>query len=451
MAAEKLSHGHTSGYFMKITVHRGSHEIGGSCVEISDDKARIVVDIGMPLVDSNGERFDFKKYNRLKGHELVKEGVLPDIKGFYERDTSNKPVDALIISHSHVDHYGLIGFVRKDIPCHLGAGTKRLIDLTNIFVGGNNYIHKERILKSEKQFQIGNFSITPFLMDHLAFDSYAFLIENNGKKIVYSGDFRAHGRKPKALDRFLNGVPKEIDALMLEGSLFGRDGKSKTEEDVEHDIIAEIKDSSSPVFAMPSGQNIDRIVSFYKAAMKTKRLFVIDVYIANILNALKDLAKIPHPSKSFSNIRVFYPRRLCQKLERIGKKELMTRFRNFRISREELNKNINKTLMVVRSSMLSDLKRLKGIEGSTLIYSMSRIYLEGDSMKEFTDFIKNKKMKMAYAHTSGHAPVEALKKVVAVIKPKKVIPIHTFKPEMYAEAFKDVTVMKVRDGQSIEV
>lgn len=438
---------------MKLTIHRGSKEIGGSCVEISDGKTRIIVDIGMPLVKSNGERFSFREYRHLKGHELIKEGVLPDVKGFYAWEELDKPIDALIISHAHTDHYGLLSFIKKDIPCYLGEGTKRLIELTNIFMGGRNYIHKEKIFESENPFQIGNFRITPFLMDHLAFDAYAFLIENNGKKIVYSGDFRAHGRKRKALANFLKAVPKGIDALMLEGSLINRSGESntKTEEDIESDIIADIKDSDKPVLAMVSGQNIDRIVSFYKAAIKTKRLLVIDVYIANILNALKGLADIPHPSKSFSRIRVFYPYRLSEKLAKCGRRDLLTKFRNFRISREELAKNINKTLMLIRSSMLPDLKRMKGLEGSIFIYSMSRIYLKDDNMKSFNDFIKKQKMDMVYAHTSGHAPVETLQKVVSVIKPKKVIPIHTFNPEMYGDVFKDADVMEVSDCQSIKV
>ena len=34
---------------MILTIHRGTHEIGGSCVEICTDKAKILIDLGMPL------------------------------------------------------------------------------------------------------------------------------------------------------------------------------------------------------------------------------------------------------------------------------------------------------------------------------------------------------------------------------------------------------------------
>jgi ribonuclease J len=45
---------------MKLTIHRGTHEIGGSCVELcsTSGKARIVVEVGMPLVNAEGSSFE---------------------------------------------------------------------------------------------------------------------------------------------------------------------------------------------------------------------------------------------------------------------------------------------------------------------------------------------------------------------------------------------------------
>ncbi len=34
---------------MKICIHRGSHQIGGSCVEIEHEGTRILIDFGLPL------------------------------------------------------------------------------------------------------------------------------------------------------------------------------------------------------------------------------------------------------------------------------------------------------------------------------------------------------------------------------------------------------------------
>ncbi len=64
---------------MKLTIHRGTHEIGGTCIEIETKGSRIVVDIGMPLVDETGERFDEKKYRSSSGPELVAKKILPSV------------------------------------------------------------------------------------------------------------------------------------------------------------------------------------------------------------------------------------------------------------------------------------------------------------------------------------------------------------------------------------
>ncbi len=36
---------------MDLTIHRGTHEIGGSCVELATENTRILIDVGLPLVD----------------------------------------------------------------------------------------------------------------------------------------------------------------------------------------------------------------------------------------------------------------------------------------------------------------------------------------------------------------------------------------------------------------
>jgi len=45
---------------MKLIIHRGTHEIGGSCIELVSANSRILLDFGLPLVDSNNEQFDSK-------------------------------------------------------------------------------------------------------------------------------------------------------------------------------------------------------------------------------------------------------------------------------------------------------------------------------------------------------------------------------------------------------
>ena len=435
---------------MLLTIHRGTHEIGGSCVEITDRDSRIVIDIGMPLVKEGGGKFNLKEYEHLKGPELVRAGVLPDIKGFYEWDSKNKPIDGLLISHAHIDHYGFLPYINKNIHCYLGEGTERLIDITSLFFGFNISIDKHTFIKSGAPIQVGSFKIIPYLMDHAAFDAYAFLMESGDKKVHYSGDFREHGRKEKAFRWFLHNAPKDIDALLLEGTLVGdRKEAAKTEDDIEKDFVKEIKNTSGIVLAVLSGQNIDRIVSLYRAAVRTGRSLVVDVYTANVLAELRELAKIPYPSEEFNTMKVFYPYRLSEKIAKMGRKDMLYRFKASKVAKKEISENPEKTVMFVKSSMIPDLASIKNIDGATVIYSMWGGYLDEPSMKPFLHFIEKKNMRLTHIHTSGHAFVKTLKKVVKVLKPKTIIPIHTFHPDLYKILFPNVH--EVSDGEEVKI
>jgi len=437
---------------MQIIIHRGTHEIGGSCVEIKSGQSRIILDIGMPLVEKSGEKFKFSRYEYLNGQELVNNGILPNVKGLYKWDKSSDSPDGVFISHAHIDHYGFYNYLNDDIHYYLGEGTKRMIDISAFFLDHEGKINKYTFIKSGQPLKVGSFTVTPFLMDHSAFDAHAFLIEVDGKKILYSGDFREHGRKFKAFQWFMLKVPKDIDALLLEGSILGREeSKLDTEKDIEDSIVKIIDKEPSIILGVSSSQNIDRLVSFYKAAMRTKRLFAIDVYTANILENLKDIAKVPYPSKAYKNIRVFFPKFICDKLARKYRTDLMTRFRDFKITKEEISQNIGNIVMMVRPSMIFDLLRIKNIEGSIVIYSMWEGYLKEASMYKFHDLVMKKNMKMRVCHTSGHAAISTLKKVVSKIKPKVIIPIHTFHPEQYKGLFKGTKILEVADRQEIEI
>lgn len=435
---------------MKLKIHRGTHEIGGSCVEITDRDSRIVIDIGMPLVKESGGKFNVKDYKHLKGSELVRAGVLPDIKGFYAWDKENKPIDGLLISHAHIDHYGFLPYVDKKIRCYLGEGTKRLIDITSLFSEFDIAIDEHTFINSGLPLRVGAFTVTPYLMDHAAFDAYAFLVESCCKKVLYSGDFREHGRKKTAFRWFLHNAPKDIDTLLLEGTLVGnRSEAAKTEDDIEKDLVKEIKNTDGIVLAVLSGQNIDRIVSLYRAAVRMGRLLVVDVYTANVLAELHDLAKIPYPSEAFNGIRVFYPYRLSEKITKLGRKDMLCRFKAYKITRREISENPAKIVMLARSSMVSDLASLENIDGASVIYSIWSGYLEEPSIQPLLRFIEKKNMRLTSIHTSGHAFVKTLKKVVKVLKPKTIIPIHTFHPNLYETLFPNIR--EVSDGEAVKI
>ena len=120
------------------------------------------------------------------------------------------------------------------------------------------------------------------LVDHSAVDAYAFLIEAEGKRIFYSGDFRAHGRKSILFEKLIDNPPKNIDVLFMEGTMIKRSNDQFPDEtSVENKIYEVIKGQDNISFIISSSQNIDRIVSAYRACLRTRKTLVIDLYTAS--------------------------------------------------------------------------------------------------------------------------------------------------------------------------
>ena len=432
---------------MNLTIHRGTNEIGGSCIELQSHNSRILLDFGMPLLNANGKIFNFREYEKLSVNELVSKSVLPNVKEAY---SENSKINGLIISHSHGDHYGLMQYLNKDIPVWIGEATHEILKLNNIFQNQNNVIENPNYFKRWKKFKIGDFTITPYWNDHSAFDAYSFLIEANGKKLFYSGDFRSHGRKKEVYKNFIENPPKDIDCLIMEGTTIGRNViKTKTEDDIENDFLECFKNSNSINYVFTSTQNIDRLVSIYKASLRARKTFVVDVYGAHILEKLSDFAKLPSLLKGYPSMGVYFYSKPTSKLMRKGYKKMVYKYTQKKIEKDDIINNPSNYVVLVRSSMVNDLKSMN-IKNGNFIYSMWFGYKDQPKTKEFIDLFANNNFEIIDIHTSGHADVETLKEYANAINPKTIIPIHTNNKKDYKNIFSK-TVLELDDNQTYKI
>jgi ribonuclease J len=237
---------------MKVTILKGSHEIGGTCIRLSSGKTSILLDAGLPLS--------------------------PDSQPVALARLS---VDALLVSHPHQDHFGLMASLPPGTPVYIGRLARSLIDATQVFIGKDRYALDFHDFKAWQPFTIGDFTITPYLVDHSATDAYAFLIEAKGKRLFYSGDLRSHGRKGILFENLVKRPIHDIDLLFLEGTMLHRSNDQFPDETaVENTIFETIRQQKNISFLLSSSQNIDRIVSAYRACKRAGKLLVIDIYTA---------------------------------------------------------------------------------------------------------------------------------------------------------------------------
>ncbi len=399
---------------MKVKIYRGTKEIGGTCVELTADNGKILwIDLGSPL-DSNNLDVSY---------------------------VQNK-VDALLISHPHQDHYGLMDAVSgREIPIFIGQLSLDLINAAKIFTARKLSEGNFQFILPYKPFLIAEtFKVKAFLTDHSTPESFAFLIEADGKQIFYSGDFRATGRKKVVFEKLIDNPPENIDLLLMEGTMVERTNHLyETEDSVENAILEIISQQENITYVISSGQNIDRFVSVFKACRKAKKKIVIDVYSAWVLEMVAKVSK-GIPKIEWEEIKIYLDKRQVDKINH----ESFNLFRK-RIEKETIGNDVfNKPFEFVYFSRRPNLGLIKNLQHHgviNLIYSQWEGYLNDDThyLAQLINPLKNDKcISYKHIHTSGHATVPDLIKFAKALTAKKIVPIHTASRNKFKEEFEKV-------------
>lgn len=414
---------------MRVCIHRGAHQIGGSCVELECQGKRLVLDIGMPLDAGDPD--------------TVK---MPEVAGFAAMDPS---LLGIVISHPHQDHYGLASRVPAGTTFLMGEATERILAAAADFTPSGGRFDPVIHLKDRCTVELGPFRITPFLMDHSAYDAYAILVEAGGKTLFYTGDLRGHGRKAKLFDRLLSQSPEKVDVLLMEGTTITRTGSGEgfaTEDDLENEMVDLFKSTAGMPLVWCSGQNIDRLVTVFRAAKRSGRQFIMDMYTAHILAATENPRL---PQSDWTETRVFLPWSQKQRIKMDRSFEIANRYKLDRIYPEQLAGAAAKSVMLFRPSMRIDLEKADCLDGACLVYSMWDGYLKDEKLKPFLNWLDERDILLHPVHTSGHASVKDLQRLRKAFADAVVVPIHTQTPDLYEQTFGNVQMHN--DGEWWEV
>ena len=433
---------------MKLTIHRGTKQIGGSCAELqASNGCRILLDAGMPLTQKDGSDWPRGTMNR-KSEELRDEGVLPDIDGLYTGSTPK--ISALVLSHAHLDHHGLAHHIHSDIPIYASRGTIEMLKVSQIFVP-DAVVPANLHELLDGDVAIGSFTIRGIPVDHVAPDSRALLVEADGQRVLYSGDLRAHGRHPELFDELPDAAGR-VDVLILEGTTIGQQVGShglQSELDVEVKLCDLLKHEPGIVFVIASGQNIDRAVSVYKAAQAAGRVFVMDAYQAYVHMVLKDLCS-EAPQSGLEGVGVKFVQYHVEKLKEAGLYgDACKMSRAGKVSVDQMAAAPGKFVYLARANGATAalLLKLGKTANPVIIWSQWSGYLKKGGA--FLEFCEKNDIKPIQIHSGGHAHPEDLVRLVSRLRPGVVVPIHT----EAAAKFKDLmpNVREVEDGKAVDI
>jgi len=409
---------------MKIIIHRGNREIGASCIEVQTAQTRVIFDVGLEL----------------EGEPAT---VPQNIDG----------VAALFITHAHPDHYGLVSKVPPGIPAYCGALTEDLMRIMGTFNPRFGEVNRtfEHFANGEPV-RIDDITITPYATDHSVPDSYAFHVEADGKRILISGDFRAHGRKACLMEVCARAV-HDPDAMVVDGTCVVERAPERqepqtivynNEKEVEDGIFQVLNEEQLPAFIDASSINVDRMVSAFKAAKRAGRIFAVDIYSALILWIMNKRYGRKIPINEWEEFKVIssddltghQKNILLTNQKRLGLGEFVkTLSGDGTVQPETIAKNPSQYL--IKFNKREELIQEIGIGKYSYIYSMWSGYMspQYDRLGRFQRLKNSPNVHFHFIHTSGHATWEELCWFIDKLAPKQLIPFHTNYPQGFKEKY----------------
>lgn len=396
---------------MRIIVHRGTHEIGGNCVEIEQDGARIVLDVGKPL-------------------ETTRQLIRPDVPGLFERGPR---IEGVILSHAHGDHAGWIGEIRPKIPVWLTRETSKMLAAASIY-GGQRSLHippeQECYLYNEEKTRIGSFEVQAVNVDHSGYGSVATIISAGGSRVLYSGDLRAHGPHPCRLERLvaLANRAGPIDLLIMEGTRINQPERPGPQ--TESELLALCKErmleTNGIVWLAFSPLNVDRFRTLLHATWKAGRTFVTDPYGLFVLHLVRRDAGCSTPFDR-SKIRLLTNGRQSlapfHRYQPLIQKQIVTL--------EDIRNTPSKFACVLRSHLHPFILEGPCPADDALIFGYWPGYMEDAAMQLFRSKAQAAGIRWHNLHVSGHISHRHMEAFVNSVAAKALLPIHTTQPEAF--------------------
>ena len=485
----------------EITFHGGVHDIGGNKFLVEDRGTKILMDFGMSFRDEGkffSQFMNARTSNSLK--DLFDLGILPNIPGMYRRDYTRHmdlggdeetAIDAVLLTHAHVDHCKYISYLRPEIPVYCSEASKLIMQnyddtgtdqyLTlkerfQVYTNRNGGISKKKgedvqiprniqVFEEGKKFSIDSVDVEPMPVDHSIPGVNAFILHTSSGSIANTGDLRFHGRRANDTEKFVERCGEsELDLILCEGTRVQK-ADSKTEFDVEQGSTKIIYDTEQLVICGYPIRDLDRLMSFYLAAKNTNRFLVIDLKQAYLLKLFAGSANFSnmYPRPDDAHIKIFLPRgswglidkdlaKFSDKLLRMDYKKWEQEFLDYpnAIDYRYVAANQKDLIFYCSDFNLQNLIDIKPSPGSTYIRSLTEPFdfemeLKEEQIKNWFEHfgIISRERDWHQIHVSGHGDSTQIMRVIDGAQAKKLIPIHTQHDEYHKRMHPNVeTVSK---------
>ncbi|MBN2151821.1 MAG: MBL fold metallo-hydrolase [Candidatus Lokiarchaeota archaeon] len=527
-----------------LSIHGGVQTVGGNCIILEEGGHAIMLDCGMNFSAENAFYKDFLKPRETNDiRDLLALGLLPPIEGIYARDMIADPaiqrvdpgarymhsaplesyegylervgtprVDALFITHAHVDHARNLAFVAPQVPVYMSDLTRILLkvmgevstghDLTKFcphrlgtysgfsyFPGGTK---KERscndrnlrVLGAGQAVSVGPFTVTAHPVDHSIPGSTAYeVVTASGKRIAYTGDLRFHGvDHERATSRaFVDAMSARdrVDVLITEGTRIDAT-QGPSEQDVQDRALAAVAGTPGaegrPIFAMFPWKSVARFLTLYKVARALKRAVAIQPKLAYLLHAVQGTPIVLGTNVLRNeDIRIYQPRKLSMLYEDgdyIFLKAAISAdvnwskdTRDYKLYRDlygadklvragEIHEHPERFIVQLDFYDLNELIDIDVQPGGTCFLMKTEPFDEDGNIERrvLDNWMERFGLRLVEAHSSGHASGVDLVAMIGRIKPRTLVPVHTESPGSFGAALPPGTrVLECPEGKPVEL
>ena len=494
-----------------ITFHGGVNDIGGNKFLVEDKGTRILMDFGMSFTEEGQFFTEFMKARTSSSLiDMFALGILPNIPGMYRTDFTQHmelggheetSIDAVLLTHAHVDHCKYISLLRPEIPIYCSEASKLIMQnydetgtdeyLTikekfQVYVNKKGEISRATgekvreprnviVYDETSSFDIDSVEVEPLPVDHSIPGVDAFILHTSSGSIANTGDLRFHGRRKSDTEKFVERCGESsLDLILCEGTRVEKP-PSYTEFDVETLSADIIKNTKELVVCGYPIRDLDRLMSFYLAAKNAGRYLVIDMkqaYLLKLFSQSEHYSKL-YPRPDDPNIKIFIqkgkwglidkdlqkftsitdegpiPRQLSMDYK--GWQQEFLDYKNA-IDYRDVSKNQKELVFYCSDFNLQNLIDVKPNPGSSYIRSLTEHF--NDEMEMQHEIIKNwlvhfglisKERDWNQIHVSGHGDGEQIKHVIDGANAKKLIPIHTQHDEYHKKWHSNVHTVS-KDG-----
>jgi ribonuclease J len=259
--------------------------IGSSKILICDGGHRVLLDLGLD-VPREGDLLR-KPGGPRPGRELSDRlalGSAPRIPGLFAPDelAPGDPLaeavgpSAVFVSHPHIDHAGLAGYVRDDIPVHASPDTARV--MRSLAASGEGLAGGDPewvdVAECEK-IAVGPIEVERIAVDHDVPGASGYLVRTADGTLAFTGDFRFHGHHPELSWAFAERA-EGCDVLVTEGTTLSWDEHHplRAESDVESDFAAALEGNPDLLLLAVYPRDVERVERFLRIADAAGRTIV---------------------------------------------------------------------------------------------------------------------------------------------------------------------------------